>query len=178
VAAAACLIAFLVLAPALARILLLAVALPALLALLGMLLGREKSLAGELVVAVAFAVASLPTAIAGHVELARALAVAQTWAVVFVLGILAARAVIDRYKTGRRLLPGLTAGLAMLAVLQAALSIGAPAPRNALSASGPLALLVLAALFGGVTPRRLRRLGWALVAGNVAALVILIALLR
>jgi hypothetical protein len=142
---------------------------------------QEKTMLGELLVAVALPATMIPVAVAGGVEFRAALSAAAVWAIVFTLGTITVRGIIARAKKSSD--PG------WVPVLAPALSTSAIAVGVFLAVTGKLpALVAVAALptafvalvFGilGVHPRNLRRMGWTLVASNLAVLAALAIGLR
>ncbi len=165
------------LAPALARIAaLLPLTLGALLARLT-LTRREKTLVGELLVALALSSAMVPVALAGGAALRDTATAFTVWAVVFALGTVTVRAIIARAKRGGRpewavhVAPLLCAAAIATAL---ALVLGSDLPALAAVAVVPTALVAL--IFGvlGVHARHLRRMGWSLVASNILVLAALL----
>lgn len=149
------------------------------LALGQMISGREKSVGGELLVALTFAAAAVPTALAGGVAPGPALAAAAVWSGAFGLGTLAVRTLIARFKTGS------DAGARGVIVL--ALGLAAGAVAGALLAGGtaraflgilPPGLVAAGVLAAGMTPRRLRTLGWSMVTADLLVLAVLWVTLR
>lgn len=139
---------------------------------------REKTTTGELLVAMTLPSTMIPVAIAGGVSPSTAVIAAAVWAVVFGLGTLTVRAIIARAKKNVRpswppALAPILSGLAIAVAL--ALAISGVFPTIAAIAVVPTALVAL--VFGvlDVHPRNLRRMGWSLVASNIAVLAALIA---
>ncbi len=142
---------------------------------------EEKTAAGELLVAVTLSATMIPVAAAGGATLSAAIGASVVWASVFVLGTVTVRGIIARAKKiadpgwGHYAGPALSASAIVLAV---ALALTDRVPALAAVAVVPTALVAL--LFGllGVHPRNLRRMGWSLVASNLAVLAALILSLR
>ena len=165
-------------APAEARASLLLPFLGAALLLPGILRGREKSLAGEALAAVALAGAALPLALRAELPRGKAAALAGGLMLAFVLGtLLVRRFLAERRKRpepfsalGAALLTGLggVAGLALL--MRGGIALGL--------ACLPLPLLGLRLFAGPWPPHRLKRLGWALALGNLATALLLAFSLR
>jgi hypothetical protein len=139
--------------------------------------GRHKTLAGELLVAAALAGMVLPVGIAGGMRLPVATLVWGIWLATFWLATLTVHAIKARFKPALGApwtlwaAPGFALGMVVLA------AVGAGAGRIGL----PLALAVTPAagvagiaLAARVTPRRLRRVGWSLVAANLATFALLV----
>ena len=139
-----------------------------------MFAGRERSLPGELLVAVTLASVSLPVAVSAAVPLDDALILFGAWAVCFALATVAARGVLFQKKDGGRMLRGaMIASLlvAPIAVAMAAANIVAPA-----LALSPLPFC-LAAVFLALrppSPRRMHALGFALMGACTVTLALLV----
>lgn len=179
--AAACAAAGLALAPPAAR---LALALPAALAgAVGalVLLHREKTLAGELVVAAALSSAGLPVALAGGVPLPRAAAAWVAWVLALAAATLGVRVVLARGRAkGGRTAGGAAHAAATVLLVAAGFALAARlgVPAGAAWALLPMALLSLVACLGRVPARRLRELGWAVVGAAAVTMAALVASLR
>jgi hypothetical protein len=138
---------------------------------------REKTLAGELLVASALSATLVPVAVAGGLGASIALIACAVWAVIFSLGTITVRAIIARAKKsgGPSWNPYFAPLLCAVAMAIAiAIAIGTDLPALAAAAVVPTALVAL--IFGvlGVHPRNLRRMGWSLVASNLAVLAALL----
>jgi len=138
---------------------------------------REKTTAGELLVAMALPSTMIPVAIAAGVDPRTAFLAAGIWAVVFALGTLTVRAIIARAKKNVRpswppVLAPILSAMAIAAAPVLALSDAIPA----LAAIAIVPTAAVALVFGilGVHPRNLRRMGWSLVASNLVVLAALI----
>ncbi len=142
---------------------------------------REKTATGELLVAVTLSATMIPVAVAGDVSLAVSIAAAAVWAVAFSLGTITVRGIIARAKKkaeagwARVVAPALSATAIGLAV---ALAVVVGSPRIAAVAVIPTALVSLVFGLVGIHPRNLRRMGWSLVASNVAVFAALIVGLK
>jgi hypothetical protein len=142
---------------------------------------REKTATGELLVAVTLSATMIPVAVAGDVSLAVSIAAAAVWAVAFSLGTITVRGIIARAKKKAEagwahvVAPALSATAIGLAV---ALAVVVGSPRIAAVAVIPTALVSLVFGLVGIHPRNLRRLGWSLVASNVAVFAALIVGLK
>jgi len=142
---------------------------------------KEKTTVGELLVSFALPATSIPVAMAGGVESHAAFISAAVWAVVFALGTLTVRGIIARAK--KNVDPGAMPYIAPVlsaATIIAAIWLGVSQrlPTLAALAVIPTALATLIFGLSGVHPKNLRRLGWSLVASNVAVLAALILGLR
>jgi len=127
--------------------------------------GREKTLAGELVVGLALASAAAPALVAAG-RPAAALLAAGTWALIFSLATVTVRAVVAQQRAtgvvrGRRV-----AGALAVLVLVTGLALGQwqVLPRPAVLAPMPIALLALQLALRPPPATRLKRIGWALAA--------------
>jgi hypothetical protein len=153
---------------------------PALLLILAMVQGHEKSWYGEAAAALAFAGVSLPVAMAAGASISVALAVAIPFALLFTTTTLAVRIVILRVRGGgdpRATAATRRATLAISAVAAAmigAMTVAEWLPSSVLLASAPG--LVTAAIVAArpPAPTQLRSLGWTLVAISTLTAVIVI----
>ncbi len=147
--------------------------------LLPLILSRqEKTALGELLVAVTLASTMVPVALAAAVPPRVAGIAAGVWMVAFALSTITVRSIIARAKRGAA--PGwahFVAPLLCAAAITAAflLAFAGHLPTLAAVAVLPTALVALIVGLLGIHPRNLRRLGWSLVASNLAALAALIA---
>lgn len=138
---------------------------------------QEKTALGELLVAITLSTTLIPVATAGGARLTVAAGAAFVWATVFVLGTLTVRGIIARAKKTAR--PGwrhyIGPALSVAAILLSApLALMEGVPALAAVAVVPTALVALVFGLAGVHPRNLRRMGWSLVASNLAVLAALI----
>jgi hypothetical protein len=179
VGAAICGAAGLALAPPPARA---AAAIPAVLACaVGVLVWRrlEKTVAGEVVVATALASAGAVVALAAGVRPGAALTALLAWALSYAAAVLAVQVILVRARTKGTRDPGRAHAALALGLLAAAAALAAAGLPLALPlATAPTALLSAAVALGRVSPRRLRPLGWALVAASVVTLGVLVGMLR
>ncbi|UCF21310.1 MAG: YwiC-like family protein [Gemmatimonadota bacterium] len=142
---------------------------------------REKTTAGELLVALSLSSTMIPVARAGGVNLRPALLAAAVWAIVFALGTVTVRMIIARAKKGVepsrwvRSAPWLSAAVIAGAMF---LAFEGSVPAPAALAAVPTAAVALVFALLGVHPRNLRRMGWSLVASNVAVMTALIIAFR
>ena len=139
---------------------------------------REKTLAGELLVALIFASALIPVARSGEVEIDTATMASGVWFGIFTLQTLTVRAVKAhvRTDTGNSFLPIILVALS-LSVLIVGLALlraqgATPLPIAAIS---PAALAALVCVWLRVHPRHLRTLGWVLAGCDLIALALLTA---
>jgi hypothetical protein len=167
------------LAPPAAR---LALVVPAALGIVivGLLLARrEKTVAGETAVAAALASSGAAVALAGGADLEGAIAAAIVWTLGFAAATLAVQVILVRVRSKGARDPGRrhAALAALLAAAAVALS-AAGLPAALAWATLPTALLSIAVCLARFSPKRLRELGWALVASSTLTLVILVVGLR
>lgn len=158
-------------------------ALPLALAALSLTLalaGIEKTAFGESTAVAALASASVPVALGGHVSLPYALAIFAVFTVGLVVTTLSVRVVAHRLR--RRASSSERAVAVACSSLTIAVSIGLASAR-VVGACVPLALapLALPSLAIGLfppNPRRLRTLGWCLVAGSLLTAAVLVWQIR
>jgi hypothetical protein len=139
--------------------------------------GRHKTAAGELLVAAALAAMVLPVGVAGGMSPAAAGLAAAIWAATFWLATVTVHAIKTRFKPALGEGWTLWAAPAFAAGVVAAALLGLGAGRIALPpalAVIPAAAVAVAALAWRVTPRHLRRIGWSLVAANLATFALLV----
>ena len=144
--------------------------------LLGLFLARrEHSALGELLAAVAFALAALPVAFLGGIPPAKAVTLALGLAALNGLGTTLVRAflVSQRHATARgtQVLPvllglGLTFG-----------TLASPLPRLMAMAALPLTMASLWVMAAPPSPKQLRTLGWVLTAGSGLGALMLVVVL-
>jgi hypothetical protein len=140
---------------------------------------RIKTMAGEAVVAAALSSSLLPVALSGPPDWPGAWVAVAVWLGAALPAIASVHAVKAWHK-GRPRARWLVAGAPALAVLVGVVGIGAAAwwPYPALRALAvlPPALAVLGVAVIRPHPRHLKRIGWAMVAANTAALLLLLFL--
>lgn len=139
---------------------------------------RERSTAGELLVAAALSAVSLPVAVAGAVTHIAAITLFIVFAAVFVTATIAVRSMIGRVSKAGGPHPGVAAVLT-LAVL-AGLAVAAQAGR--LSSVAPFAALPVCAVCLGLSarppsPKYLRLIGWTLIGATSLTAAILVGAL-
>jgi hypothetical protein len=142
---------------------------------------QEKTAAGEILVAITLSATMIPVATAGNATLAVAAGASVVWAAVFVLGTVTVRGIIAAAKKTPQVGWGNSAApaLSVFAIaLGVALALTDQVPPLAAVAVVPTALVALVFGLLGVHPRNLRRMGWSLVASNLAVLAALILGLR
>ena len=158
-------------------------AIPAVLLILAMIRGREKSWYGETAAALAFAGVSAPVTMPAGASITVALAVAIPFALLFTATTLAVRVVILRVRGG-----GDARATAATKIRRATLVVSAVATVviGAVTVAGWLAASVLMASAPGLVtaaivaarppaPARLRSLGWTLVAISTLTAMIVVA---
>jgi YwiC-like protein len=151
------------------------------LALGGMLMAmilnhREKSAFGEILVALTFASALIPIALAGEAHPADALNAGALWAVIFILQTFAVREVRGRRKDQIfRLFSVVWLSAGVFVIVSLLISLMDWLPGAAL-----LPTIMIAALCGllRVSPRRLRTVGWAFAVSDLLSLFAMLAVLR
>ncbi len=156
---------------------------PASLGLLGgvmLLRGQERTTVGEVVIALAFASAALPVAAACEVPMRSAVLVSASWGVVSSLHVLSVRGLIARGRAnGSPRYAATVSGIAGAVFVLAALGAWIHAwPPAALVAIGP-AVIVTAGFFLWPPPlRKIKAVGWTLMASSMATMVALLWLAR
>jgi hypothetical protein len=148
--------------------------------IVGLLLARrEKTVAGETAVAAALASSGAAVALAGGAEREDAIAAAIVWTLGFAAATLAVQVILVRVRSKGARDPGRRH--AALAALLAAVALGLSAaglPTAIAWATLPTAVLSIVVSLARFSPKRLRELGWALVASSTLTLVILVVGLR
>ncbi len=142
-------------------------------------LGVERTVAGEVAVAVALSSAGFPVAVASGVPTAVAASAWLAWSLGFAAATLAVEVVLARARAPARD-PGPAASAGVL-LLQAAAAVAWRAgwvPGAVPLAVAPMAAASLAVIGLRIPARRLKSVGWAAVAGSTAALAVLVAGLR
>jgi hypothetical protein len=154
---------------------------PAILLALATARGRDKSVQGELVAALACAGVALPVCIAGGLSAAAAAAVATPFALLFTASTLAVRTTILKVRGGgdARAAGGTRRATFFLAALAIVVLSVAVAREDlsawvlAAAAPGLLTAVIIAA--HPPSPARLRTVGWSLVAVSVLTAAIVVA---
>lgn len=143
--------------------------------LVPVVLGRNlKSLAGEVIAAAAFSAMHLPVAAAGGATGVLLWGPAPLWFVTTVVATLAVHAIKARVTGATPWMPAAAMGAGWLALL-ASLAIAAWLPYwrvVALAACLPLAGAIVVNHLA-LSPRRLKQVGWTVVAANAVALTVL-----
>ena len=135
----------------------------------------ERTLAGEVAVAVALSSAGFPVAVASGVAPATSAAAWLAWSLGFAATTVAVEVVLTRARSPVRD-PGAAAAASVLLLQGTAVALSAAGvvPWTVPLAVAPLALASLAVIWLRVPARRLRVVGWAALTGSTAALVVLL----
>lgn len=176
----------LLLAPRAAQI---SVALPLLLGgtlILLAIQGLERSMFGEGLAAAALSSTAVPLGLSAGLDLVAALAVALIWSITALLGTAVVRLTVARTKakTDHELRRVRLERAALILVCLAVIAIGIAAPLGStvglwvLAAAIPVALVVLIMAALQPTARRLRLMGWSLVAANLLSLIAVVTTLK
>lgn len=148
--------------------------------------GLERSVVGETLAATALSSVAIPLGLSARLHITETLAVALIWLVVSLLGTAVVRLTVARAKAktdadlGRVRLKRTL----LIAVSLIVLAVGVAAPYGArvglwvLGAAVPMALVVLAIAALRPTTRRLRLMGWSLVAANLCSLIAVVTTLK
>ncbi len=179
-------IAGLLLAPAAAQF---AVGVPLLLGVALIMLavqGRERSMVGEALAASTLSSIAIPLGLSAGLGLIATLAVALIWLITSLLGTAVVRLTVGRTKSkteedfGRvRFKRGLLVSVCLFVI-----AVGVAAPYGSqvslwvLAAAVPVAVVVLTMAILQPTARRLRLMGWSLVAANLCSLIAVVTTLK
>lgn len=163
------------LAPAAARLALLVPATLAVVVIVLLVKKLEKTVPGEVTVAAALASAAFGVALAGGVSPRVAVGSLAAWVLAFAAATVAVEVILVRVRSKGERDPGRRN--AVLAALLGAAAFALPAAG--LPGAVPYAVLPTAALsvvvcLAPISPKRLRTLGWALVASSTATFVVLV----
>lgn len=140
---------------------------------------RERTTGGEVLVGAALSSAALPVALAGGVEMTRAVTLVVVFACVFATATVAVRAVIGRVSKAGGPSP-IVAALCALAVV-AGVAAGGRAgylARAATWAALPVCAVALSLSLRPPSPKQLRVVGWTLVGATALTAIVLVAALR
>jgi hypothetical protein len=141
--------------------------------------GVERTVAGEVAVAVALSSAGLPVAMATGARPGTAAAAWLAWCLGLAAATLAVETVLARARGQARdpgpRAAGAVAGIQAVAV---ALALAHLVPAAVPAAVAPMALTSLAVIGLRMPARRLKQVGWLAVAGSAATLGLLVLLLR
>ncbi|HSN81875.1 MAG TPA: YwiC-like family protein [Polyangiales bacterium] len=148
--------------------------------------GLERSMFGEALAAAALSSIAIPLGLSAGLETTAALAVALIWLIASSLGTSIVRLTIARTKSKTeeaRSKVAFKRGLLIMACLVVvAVGVGAPFGSRVglwvLAAAVPVALVVLAMAALRPSTRRLRLMGWSLVAANLCSLIAVVTTLK
>jgi hypothetical protein len=139
----------------------------------------ERTVGGELAVAVALSSAGFPVAVAAGVAAGTAASAWLAWCLGFSAATLAVEVVLARARApARDPGPPAAAAILMLQAVPAVLALVRLLPAAVPAAVAPMALASLLVIGLRVPARRLQRVGWSAVAASLAALLVLLAGLR
>ena len=139
----------------------------------------ERTLPGEMAVAVALSSAGFPVGVASGARPGAAAAAWLAWSLGFAAATLAVEVVMARSRSpARDPGPAALGGVVLLQAIATALAVAGIVPAAAAAAVAPLAFSSLAVIVLRVPARRLRRVGWATLAASAATLAVLVAALR
>ena len=167
----------------------LAVVLPALLGGTLILLavqGLERSVFGETLAAAALSATAVPIGLSAGLDLTASLAIALIWAVTALLGTSVVRLTVSRTKAkteDEERTVALKRTL-LIAACVFVIAVGVVAPFGSrlglwvLAGAVPVALVVMVMAALRPTARRLRLLGWSLVAANLVSLIAVVTTLK
>jgi hypothetical protein len=142
-------------------------------------LEAERTVPGEVAVAVALSSVGYPIGVASGARPGAAAAAWLAWSLGFAAATLAVEVVLARSRSAARD-PGPAAlgGVVLLQAIAAALAVAGVVPAAVPAAVAPLAFSSLAVILLRVQARRLKVVGWATLAGSTATLAVLVAALR
>ena len=139
----------------------------------------ERTVPGEVAVAVALSSAGFPVGVASGARPGAAAAAWLAWSLGFAAATLAVEVVLARSRApDRDPGPAALGGVVLLQAIAAALAVAGIVPAAVPAAVAPLALSSLAVILLGTQARRLKVVGWATLAASAAALAVLVAALR
>ena len=139
----------------------------------------ERTVAGEVAVAVALSSAGFPVAVASGASTPVAASAWLAWSLGFAAATLAVEVVLSRARgPARDPGPAAALGVVLLQGVAAATWGAGWVPAAVPLAVAPMAVASLAVIGLRVPARRLKAVGWAAVAGSTAALAVLVAGLR
>jgi hypothetical protein len=134
---------------------------------------QEKSLSGEILIALIISLASAPIAMAGAASVAGAMAASGVWFTVFVFSTVTVHAVLARTKRHTNAPAVIVATAAVFVAVAAVVLCLGRGPMWALALI-PAPLVCAGVIVAGLPVRRLKTLGWLLVLGNLATATLLI----
>jgi len=148
--------------------------------------GLERSMAGEALAAATLSSIAIPLGLSAGFGLGTALAVALIWLVTSLLGTAVVRLTVARTKakTDEDIARVRFKRVALVVVCLAVIAVGVAAPYGSrvalwvLAAAVPVAVVVLVVAILQPTARRLRLMGWSLVAANLCSLIAVVTTLK
>jgi hypothetical protein len=148
--------------------------------------GLERSMFGEALAAAALSSVAIPLGLSAGLDPTAALAVALIWLVASSLGTSIVRLTIARTRSSTEEARRKVAlkRLLLMAVCLIAITVGVGAPFGSrvglwvLAAAVPVAVVVLVMAALRPTTRRLRLMGWSLVAANLCSLIAVVTTLK
>jgi len=148
--------------------------------------GLERSMMGEGLAAATLSSIAIPLGLSANLGLTEALAVALIWLVTSLLGTAVVRLTVARTKakTDKDLARMRFKRVSLVLVCLVVIAIGVAAPYGSrvglwvLAAAVPVAVVVLVMAVLRPTARRLRLMGWSLVAANLCSLIAVVTTLK
>jgi len=148
--------------------------------------GLERSMAGEALAAATLSSIAIPLGLSAGFGLGTALAVALIWLLTSLLGTAVVRLTVARTKakTDEDIARVRFKRVALVVVCLAVIAVGVAAPYGSrvalwvLAAAVPVAVVVLVVAILQPTARRLRLMGWSLVAANLCSLIAVVTTLK
>ena len=148
--------------------------------------GLERSMMGEGLAAATLSSIAIPLGLSAGLDLTLTLAVALIWLVTSLLGTAVVRLTVGRTKakTDEDLARVRLKRALLVLVCLAVIAVGVAAPYGSrmglwvLAAAAPVAVVVLATAILQPTARRLRLMGWSLVAANLCSLIAVVSTLK
>jgi len=139
----------------------------------------ERTVPGEVAVAVTLSSVGFPIGVASGARTGAAAAAWMAWSLGFAAATLAVEVVLARSRSpARDPGPAALGGVVLLQAIALALAVAGIVPAAVPAAVAPLAFSSLAVILLGVQARRLKVVGWATVVGGTATLAVLVAALR
>ena len=148
--------------------------------------GLERSMVGEGLAAATLSSIAIPLGLSAGLDLTSTLAVALIWLVTSLLGTAVVRLTVSRTKakTDEELARVRFKRALLVLVSVAVIAVGVAAPYGSrvslwvLAAAVPVAVVVLVLAALQPTARRLRLMGWSLVAANLCSLIAVVTTLK
>jgi hypothetical protein len=140
----------------------------------------EKTAAGEMAVGAALSSSGLAVALAGGAPRLAAGAACFTWTMGFAMATMSVHAVLERARSKGQVDRGGRKAVAVLGLLATAFVVAwlAGFPLGAPAALLPTAALSVGICLARPSAKRLKQLGWAMVASSFVTLLVLVTLLR